>query len=54
MHASHLAHPRPLVVLGVIALSMLGLAGLPALASTPGGDTRLTNDNGANGGYVSN
>jgi len=33
MHASHLARPTPLVVLGVIALSMLGLAGLPALAS---------------------
>ena len=54
MHASRLARPRPLAVLGVIALSMLGLVGLPALASTPGGDTRLTNDNGANGGYVSN
>jgi hypothetical protein len=54
MHASYLARPGHLVVAGVIALSVLGLGGLPASASTPGADTRLTNDNGASGGYVSN
>ena len=54
MHASHLARPGHLVVAGVIALSVLGLGGLPASASTPGADTRLTNDNGASAGYVSN
>jgi hypothetical protein len=54
MHASHLAHPRPVVVAVAIALSVLGLGGLPALASTSGGDIRLTNDSGSNGDYVSN
>ena len=54
MHASHLARPRPLAAAVAIALSVLGLGGLPASASTPGADTRLTNDNGASGGYVSN
>jgi hypothetical protein len=39
-------------VVGVVAL--LGLGGVSASASTPGADTRLTNDNNANGGYVSN
>ena len=54
MHASHLARPRPLTAAVAIALSVLGLGGLPASASAPGADTRLTNDNAANGGYVSN
>ncbi|MDT4944826.1 MAG: hypothetical protein QOH14_1559 [Pseudonocardiales bacterium] len=44
--------PRSLFVVGVVAL--LGLGGVSASASTPGADTRLTNDNNANGGYVSN
>jgi hypothetical protein len=44
--------PRSLFVLGVVAL--VGLGAVSASASTPGADTRLTNDNNANGGYVSN
>jgi hypothetical protein len=44
--------PRSLFVIGVVAL--LGLGAVSASASTPGADTRLTNDNNANGGYVSN
>jgi len=54
MHASHLARRRPLAAAVAIALSVLGLGGLPASASAPGADTRLTNDNAASGGYVSN
>jgi hypothetical protein len=57
MHASHFARRRPLAAAVAIALSVLGLGslgGLPASASTPGLDTRLTNDNAANEGYVSN
>ena len=37
-----------------VAVSLLSLGGLPASASTPTGDVRLTNDDGAGGGYVSN
>jgi hypothetical protein len=54
MHASNLARPRPLAAAVAIAFSVLGLGGLSASASAPGADTRLTNDNAANGGYVSN
>jgi hypothetical protein len=54
MHASHLARSRPLVAAGAIAFLVLGLGGVVASASTPGTDTRLTNDNGAGGAYVSN
>jgi hypothetical protein len=46
-----LPRSRPMFVAGtVIALAMTGAS---ALASTPGGDTRLTNDD-STGGYVSN
>ena len=54
MHASHLVRPRPLAAAVAIALSVLGLGGLSASASAPGADARLTNDNAASGGYVSN
>jgi hypothetical protein len=52
--ASRRARPRWLFVLGVVALAVSGLGALPAGASTSGADIRLTNDNNANGGYVSN
>src|SRR5882757_2665721 len=45
---------RLAVALGAVALTVVSLGGLAASASTPGSDTRLTNDSGANGGYVSN
>lgn len=54
MRVTRLLRPRPLAVAGVAALSVLAVVGLPASASTPGADIRVTNDNGANGGYVSN
>jgi hypothetical protein len=54
MHASHFARRGPLAAAVAIALSVVGLGGLSASASTPGADVRLTNDNAANGGYVSN
>ncbi|MDT4963229.1 MAG: hypothetical protein QOF87_2876, partial [Pseudonocardiales bacterium] len=54
MRITRLLRPRPLAVAGVAALSVLAVVGLPASASTPGADLRVTNDNGANGGYVSN
>ncbi|MDQ6935127.1 MAG: exo-alpha-sialidase [Actinomycetota bacterium] len=53
MRPSRSSRPQLLTALAV-AVSLLGLVGLPASASTPAGDVRLTNDNGANGGYVSN
>jgi len=43
-----------LVAAAVSTLAVSGLTAVSASASTPAGDTRLTNDNGANGGYVSN
>ncbi len=45
---------RKLLVTGIAALSVLGLSGLVASASTPGGDRRLTHDNPGSSGYVSN
>lgn len=53
MRAFLLMRPRPMLAVGILALTVLGMSG-PASGSTPGADTRLTNDNGANGGYVSN
>jgi hypothetical protein len=53
MRAFLLIRPRPMLSAGILALTVLGMSG-PASGSTPGADTRLTNDNGANGGYVSN
>jgi hypothetical protein len=54
MHLSHRSPVRPLTAAAGLALAIVGLSGLPALASTPGTDTRLTNDDGRHGGYVSN
>ncbi|MEO8518527.1 MAG: sialidase family protein [Dermatophilaceae bacterium] len=54
MHAAHLARPGPIAAALAVALSALGLGGLSASATAPRADTRLTNDNAANGGYVSN
>jgi len=54
MRASRRSRRPRLLTAGAIALSLLGLGGLPAHASTPREDERLTNDAGANGGYVSN
>ena len=56
VHPRHLRRPRPPLA-GAVALAVIGLSGLGGLsaqASTPGADVRLTNDDGANGGYVSN
>jgi hypothetical protein len=53
MRAFLLTRPRPMLAAGILALTVLGVSG-PASGSMPGADTRLTNDNGANGGYVSN
>jgi hypothetical protein len=53
MFASQMTRARILVVAGTLALSSLSLGGL-AVASTPSADNRLTHDDGANGGYVSN
>ena len=50
MRLTRFVGTRPLVA----ATLAVSLAGLSASASTPGADTRLTNDNGANGGDVSN
>ena len=49
MRVTRLLRPRPLAVAGVAALSVLAVVGLPASASTPGADIRVTNDDGANG-----
>jgi hypothetical protein len=54
MHTTSLARPRPLVLAGALAVVVLGLGSLSASGSTPGADARLTHDNGASGGYVSN
>ncbi len=54
MRVSRWSRRPRLFTAGAIALSLLGLGGLPAHASTPREDERLTNDAGANGGYVSN
>ena len=45
---------RPRLLTAVVAVSLLSLGALPASASSPGGDVRLTNDAGTGGGYVSN
>jgi hypothetical protein len=51
MRPSLLSRPRLLTAL--VAVSALSLGALPASASSPGGDVRLTND-ADTGGYVSN
>ncbi|MEO7421563.1 MAG: sialidase family protein [Ornithinibacter sp.] len=43
-----------MVTAAAVTVCLLGLGGLPASASTPAGDVRLTNDAVADGGYVSN
>lgn len=53
MRMSTLLRPRPMLVAGVAALTVLAIGGT-ASGSTPRTDTRLTNDNGAAAGYVSN
>jgi hypothetical protein len=52
MRASLLS--RPGLLTACVAVSLLGLGVLPASASSPGVDVRLTNDAGTSGGYVSN
>ncbi len=54
MKLIHSAVSRPLIVTATAFVSVLGVSGLLASASTPGADTRLTNDNPASAGYVSN
>ncbi|MEP6697833.1 MAG: sialidase family protein [Pseudonocardiales bacterium] len=54
MHFPHLAQPHRLIVAGALAATVLGLAVTSASASTPGPDRRLTNDDPASSGYVSN
>jgi hypothetical protein len=44
---------RRFAIVGVLTVAMLLIVGI-AGASMPGADVRLTNDNGGNGGYVSN
>jgi hypothetical protein len=44
---------RRFAIVGVLTVAMLLIVGI-AGASNPGADVRLTNDNGGNGGYVSN
>ena len=45
---------RTTLAVGVLVLPLLGGLSLPALASTPRGDVRLTNDYQLSSGYVSN
>jgi hypothetical protein len=54
MKSPLLNRPRPVVAAAAVAFAVLGGASLPAAASTPRTDVRLTNDQGAADGYVSN
>lgn len=54
MLSTRSARLRVLVAVGAVALPVVGGLALPALASTPVGDVRLTNDDPASTGYVSN
>ncbi len=54
MHFPYRAPAKPLTAAAGLALCIVGMSGLPALASTPGTDTRLTNDSTTRSGYTSN
>jgi len=47
-------HARPMLATGAALVCVVGLSSLSATASTPAGDSRLTHDDPASGGYVSN
>ena len=48
------ARSKPLILAAAMSMMALGLSIAPAFGSTPGSDDRLTHDNGASGGYISN
>jgi hypothetical protein len=54
MQDAHLASARRLLAGAAAAALALALTNVPASASTPGGDVRLTNDVPGTSGYVSN
>jgi len=54
MRTTHLTRRGPLLAAGALALPLAAALALPAGASTPRADVRLTNDSPALSGYVSN
>jgi hypothetical protein len=54
MVCAGLARRRRLLVVIALSVTSLAVSAMPASGSAPGTDTRLTHDDGAYGGYVSN